>query len=213
MDTERYDADAPALSENFGEMELRDDGGSSHLFLAWTLHTLLTNKTPPDHPPRKPSRPLANPNLFKPTPTVPSGPIDEVDNALTDSFGPASATRTSSLGSRQFSTSPNGPGGARSKKWQPLTSLTPAPDAEADDDNDPFSLGDSDDEGLTKTKSIDVNAEATERLKAAASSRRVEDEDEEEGGGGSSSSGGGKALQKAETSGTRDKVAEQLLKG
>jgi len=59
-----------------------------------------------------------------------------------------------------------------------------------------------------------VNAEATARLKAAAS-RRVEDEDEEESGGGSSSSAG-KVLQKAErsgSSGTRDKVAEQLLKG
>ena len=169
-----------------------------------------------DHALRKPNRPLANPNLLKPTPTVPSGPIDEVDNALTDSFGPASATRTSSLGSRQFSTSPNNGSGSvgRSKKWQPLTSLTPAPDAEADDDNDPFSLGDSDDEALTKTKSVDVNAQATERLKAAAS-RRVEDKEDDEGGAGSSSSAG-KVLAQAERSGsegTRDKVAEQLLKG
>lgn len=142
-----------------------------------------------------------------------------MDNALNDSFGPASATRTSSLGSHQYSTSPNNGGaglGGRSKKWQPLTSLTPAPDAEADDDNDPFSLGDSDDEALTKTKSIDVNAQATERLKAAAS-KRVEEDDGDEGGAGSSSSASaGKVLQQKERSGnaaTRDKVAEELLKG
>lgn len=122
--------------------------------------------------------------------------------------GPSSS-RGSPMATRQLSTSPgSAPGSTRSKRWQPLTSMTPVADAEGDDDNDPFSLGDSDDE-LKEAKSTDINAEATERLKRAASMK------EDDSGEGSSSSAG-RALSKAERSGsegTRDKVAEDLLKG
>ena len=70
--------------------------------------------------------------------------------------------------------------------------------------------GDSDDD-LKEVKSTDINAEATERLKKAASAR-VEEEDDKVGQGSSSSN---KTLTKAErsgSSGTTDKVAEELLK-
>lgn len=100
-------------------------------------------------PPPKPNRPLANPDLFKPTPVAPpqGGPIDEVD-ALYRNPSPNNQN------------SQNKTGG---KKWQPLTSVAPNPEPE---DHDPFSLGDSDDD---EAKTKDIKPEDTERLKKAAS--------------------------------------------
>jgi hypothetical protein len=60
------------------------------------------------------------------------GPPTEIDN-LYDSSTPSK--RLSSTGSK-------------ASKWQPLSTVAPSPVAE----NDPFSLGDSDDEKETKTK-------------------------------------------------------------
>jgi hypothetical protein len=98
---------------------------------------------PPDKPPR---RPLANPDLFKPTPIAPqAGPVDEVEALYAQ---PPQKDRQPS------------PGG-KTKKWQPLTSVAPNPES---DDHDPFSLGDSDDEDKTK----DIKSEDSERLKKAA---------------------------------------------
>ena len=90
-------------------------------------------------PPRTSSRPLANPNLFKPSPATgpkPSlgsgrkvsfqdGPPEEIQDLYSASPKPASTTTTS-----------------KASKWQPLSAVDPSPVAE----NDPFSLGDSDDE-------------------------------------------------------------------
>ncbi|OAL03740.1 hypothetical protein IQ06DRAFT_243843 [Phaeosphaeriaceae sp. SRC1lsM3a] len=58
-DHNRYDADNRMLSDDFAQLEMRDN----------------------DAPPRTSSRPHANPDLFKPTPVSPpqSGPVDEVD--------------------------------------------------------------------------------------------------------------------------------------
>jgi hypothetical protein len=64
---------------------------------------------------------------------------------------------------------------AKASKWQPLSSVEPDPIT----DNDPFSLGDSEDEGETKEKETketketkekpkDGKLEDTERLKQAA---------------------------------------------
>lgn len=59
-DHNRYDADNRMLSDDFAQLEMRDNEGP---------------------PPRTSSRPHANPDLFKPTPVSPpqSGPVDEVD--------------------------------------------------------------------------------------------------------------------------------------
>lgn len=54
--------------------------------------------------------------------------------------------------------------GAKASKWQPLSSVEPDPIT----DNDPFSLGDSEDEGETKEKPKDGKLDDTERLKKAA---------------------------------------------
>ncbi|GME24514.1 Cue domain-containing protein [Neofusicoccum parvum] len=127
----------------------------------------------------------ANPDLFKPTPKPPqSGPVDEVDALYRNPTPP-----------RQPS-----PGANKTKKWQPLTSVAPNPEA---DDHDPFSLGDSDDEQEAKTK--DIKAEDSERLKKAAAESDSKDAKE---------SGSSPAPAPAERSGSvgqKDKVAEELL--
>ena len=125
---ERYDADPQVLSDDFTGLQMED------------------NETPP----RRPPRPQANPDLFKPTPAVPAGPIDEVDALYRQPTPPG----------QDRGTSPPAKGG---KKWQPLTSIAPAP---VGDDNDPFSLGDSDEEENKKT---DLKPEDSERLKKSAS--------------------------------------------
>lgn len=123
------------MTGDFDTLELRDDE---------------------EHPPTKPARPLANPDLFKPTPQPPqSGPVDEVD-ALYSKPGPAN---------RQPS-----PASGKSKKWQPLTSTGPNPDVEEDD---PFALGDSEDEDKKK----DIMEEATARLKKSASNAEATNKD------------------------------------
>lgn len=154
-DYQRYDADPQVLGDDFTRLQMEEE----------------------ETPPRRPPRPSANPNLFKPTPAVPSGPIDEVDNLYNQPTPPAESAQTKA-----------------GKKWQPLTSIAPAP---VGDDNDPFSLGDSDEEEARKT---DLKPEDTERLKKSASVS--------EQGGGSSKA----VLEEAGRQGTHDKEAEELLK-
>ena len=135
-------------------------------------------------PPPKPARPLANPDLFKPTPVSPpqTGPVDEVD-ALYRNPSPNNQS------------SGNKSGG---KKWQPLTSVAPHPEP---DDHDPFSLGDSDDEDNTK----DIKAEDTERLKKQAEEKGATES--KEGGVGSLQEAG-----RSGSVGQKDEIAEKLLK-
>ena len=145
-------------------------------------------------PPRS-SRPLANPDLFKPTPPRPQstqsgrrvsfqdGPPDEIDIHYPKS--PDSINRPSS-----------GAGG-KSSKWQPLAPVDPSPVA----DHDPFSLGDSDDEEVKKKE---VKPEDSEPLKQAAAEAMSDD----------IGSGGEKKHKPQEGSGslgTRDKETENLV--
>ena len=148
-----------------------------------TLHVLITFVAPAN---QRSNRPLANPDLFKPTPVSPpqSGPVDEVDALY----------RNPSPNGQQTGVTGNKAGG---KKWQPLTSIAPNPEA---DEHDPFSLGDSDDEDA-KTK--DIKAEDTERLKKAAEEKKkVED----------STAGDLKPAGRSGSVGQKDEVAEALLK-
>lgn len=54
----------------------------------------------------------------------------------------------------------------KASKWQPLSSVDPNPITITD--NDPFSLGDSEDEKEVKEKPKDAKLDDTERLKQAA---------------------------------------------
>ncbi|GAM86402.1 hypothetical protein ANO11243_044160 [Dothideomycetidae sp. 11243] len=130
-------------------------------------------------PPPKPARPAANPDLFKPTPAPPqSGPVDEVD----------AAERRSAQG-----------GGGAQKKWQPLTAVAAQPEP---DDDDPFSVGDSDDDKESKTK--DVREADTARLKEAARKSISE-------GGGEGTAGKPLEERKRGSISFKDKDAEELL--
>ncbi|KKY27654.1 putative cue domain [Phaeomoniella chlamydospora] len=128
-DRDRYDADPQVLPDDFSTLELRDA----------------------EAPPPRPARPLANPDLFKPTPSTPSGrkvsfqdgPHDDVPS---DMYSTDTPKRTTSAG--------------KTSKWQPLSAVDPSPVA----DNDPFSLGDSDDDKETKK---DPSSDEAERLQKA----------------------------------------------
>ena len=150
---------------------------------------------PTAHPPRTSSRPLANPDLFKPTPTTPSsdgrkvsfqaGPPEDIDALRKASPNPIK---------RQAS-----PGG-KTSKWEPLSTVDPTPVT----DTDPFSLGDSEDERESKNK--DLKKEDSERLKKAAAEAMADDI-----GTGQRRSLEGHARSGPE--GTRDKEAEDKLTG
>ena len=119
--------------------------------------------------PRRSSRPLANPDLFKQTPRRPpsshsssgrrvsfqEGPPEEIDIHYPKSPSPSNAPP---------------PGSAnKNSKWQPLAAVDPSPVAE----HDPFSLGDSDDED-TKKKDSSGPADG-DGLKQAAAEAMSED--------------------------------------
>ncbi|KAJ5281894.1 hypothetical protein N7478_007266 [Penicillium angulare] len=99
-------------------------------------------------PPARPPRPLANQNLKKTSSPSPDrrkvsfqdGPPTEID------------------------TGRNASSAGKSSKWQPLATVEPSPVAE----NDPFSLGDSDDEKETKTKEQNTVPESDQLKQATA---------------------------------------------
>lgn len=143
-DYNRYDADPQVLGDDFAGMQLYSDG------------------TPV-------RRPLANPDLFKPTPPAPksdgrkvsfqSGPPEEID-----------LYRSSpQMGGKS---SPPAQPAAKQSKWQPLATIDPNPIGEAD--NDPFSLGDSEDEKETKVLGKEMQREEAERLKKATADAMAE---------------------------------------
>ncbi|KAI7155024.1 hypothetical protein KC349_g7252 [Hortaea werneckii] len=154
---------------------------------------LRDDEAPPAMPPRTSSRPKSNPDLFKPQPKPPqSGPVDEVDAA-------------------ERKTSAQGGDPEKAKKWQPLTSVAPHPE----EDNDPFSLGDDDEEGdgkeggVGKTaddKNEDLMKDASERLKKSASMSAG-------GSGQSGESGKQPGERKPSGSGNKDAIAEAILSG
>ena len=146
-------------------------------------------------PPRRSTRPLANPDLFKSTPPRPQsntgrrvsfqdGPPEEIGIQQRPT-SPAGATKKAASG-------PNG----KPSKWQPLASVDPSPVA----DHDPFSLGDSDDED---NKKKDIKADDSDRLKRAASDPKTDD----------AASSGTKKLEPQEKTGSignKDQEAEKI---
>ncbi|CAG8953723.1 hypothetical protein HYFRA_00006612 [Hymenoscyphus fraxineus] len=174
-DYARYDADPHVLGDDFAGIQLNEDGSAA----------------------RRSTRPLANPDLFKPTPTPPkstdgrkvafqSRPIEDLDI---------------------YNTSPK-PGAAKEanagkqSKWQPLSAVDPNPVGEAD--NDPFSLGDSEDEKESKDRvgGKEVNKDDAERLKKAAAEAMADSIGEP-----------ARKPEAAETVGTKDKIADEKLSG
>lgn len=144
------------------------------------------------------TRPLANPDLFKPTPAAPktsdsrkvafqSGPPEEIDIYRA---------------SPQVGAKENAPPASKQSKWQPLSTVDPSPIGEAE--NDPFSLGDSEDEKESKDRvgGKEIKMEDAERLKKAAAEAMADNIAEPT-----------QKPEPAETIGTKDKIADEKLTG
>ncbi|CAP92907.1 ubiquitin-binding protein cue5 [Penicillium rubens] len=110
---------------------------------------LRDGEAPPPRPPRPGNsslKPSVSPSPDRRRVSFQEGPPTEIDNSY-DASTPSK--RLSSTGSK-------------SSKWQPLSTVEPSPVAE----NDPFSLGDSDDEKEIKTKEQTTSSEG-DQLKHA----------------------------------------------
>ncbi|KAF4977710.1 hypothetical protein FZEAL_5804 [Fusarium zealandicum] len=108
------------------------------------------------------NRPMANAGMYKPPPPSAS---PKPSNGRRVGF----KEETEEI--NMYETSPRvppkdaaGATGARGSKWQPLSAVEPSPIAE----NDPFSLGDSEDERETHQKPKDDKSDDNERMKKAA---------------------------------------------
>ncbi|MCJ1312826.1 ubiquitin-binding protein cue5 [Agyrium rufum] len=119
-DHHRYDADPELLDDNFERLQMRDETASSN---------------------HRSHRPLANPDLFKPTPAAPRRSTDNDGRRVSFQEGPSDEINDSLYGDNDPPKRPTS--SASRSKWQPLASVDPAPMA----DHDPFALGESDDEG------------------------------------------------------------------
>ncbi|KAG6360275.1 hypothetical protein INS49_011331 [Diaporthe citri] len=144
-DYERYDADPELLSDDFAGMKFHSDG------------------TPAG---RQQTR---NPNLFKPPPpSLSPKPHDGRKVSFKDGVEDIDLYSTSPKNAAKDSSS--AASGGKSSKWQPLSSVEPSPIAE----NDPFSLGDSDDDKDAKDKpdkagiKLEDTEDSEERLRKAA---------------------------------------------
>ncbi|TEA16044.1 CUE domain-containing protein 5 [Colletotrichum sidae] len=125
-----------------------------------------------DGTPLRDGRPVSNPDLFKPPPPSKSPkPHDGRKVAFRDA-----AEEIDVYGSSPRVSGDESGSKAKSSKWQPLSTVEPSPI----NDNDPFSLGDSEDEREAKEKSTNTNtkdakSEDSERLKKAAAEAMAED--------------------------------------
>ncbi|KAI1195996.1 hypothetical protein F5X97DRAFT_306500 [Nemania serpens] len=136
-DYHRYDADPQVLSDDFAGMRLNPDGRPGQ-----------------DHQASKA-------NLNKPLPGTTFANHDSRKVAFRDTVEDISPYDASPKLPPKDGAA--GPTPAKQSKWQPLSTVEPSPIAE----NDPFSLGDSEDEKDLKGGSKEIRSEDTERLKAA----------------------------------------------
>jgi hypothetical protein len=90
----------------------------------------------------------------------------------------------------------------KQSKWQPLSTIDPSPIGETD--NDPFSLGDSEDEKESKDRvsGKEIKMDDAERLKKAAAEAMANNIGEP-----------ARKPEPAETMGTKDKVSDGKLAG
>jgi hypothetical protein len=112
-------------------------------------------------------RPLANPNLYRPPPASKSPkPADGRKVAFKEGAEDIDAYEASPKLPPKDTPPTTAGSAAKQSKWQPLSTVDPNPIA----DNDPFSLGDSDEEKEHKAGGGGIKMEdsESERLRAAA---------------------------------------------
>lgn len=167
-DYERYDADPQVLSDDFAGMKFHNDGTPVH-----------NARTSP------------NPNVFRPPPPSKSPrpgeerkvsfreEADEIGDVYNVSPMSTGTAGTAGGGAGGAAAPGAGAGASKSSKWQPLSTVDPSPIAE----NDPFSLGDSDDEkdatGSNGNKGAAVAAAAAASKPAAPAAGEIKKEDAE----------------------------------
>lgn len=150
-DYHRYDADPQVLSDDFAGMRLNPDGSMYCYTIPLIAMTNKVSVTSAQH--------SGNPNLNKPLPGAAKPDSRKV--AFRDTVEDIGLYDASpKLPPKEGTTSPPA---AKQSKWQPLSTVEPSPIVE----NDPFSLGDSEDEKESKGGSKEIKLEDTERLKAA----------------------------------------------
>ncbi|KAK1761324.1 CUE domain-containing protein 5 [Echria macrotheca] len=160
-DYDRYDADPELLSDDFAGMKFNSDGT-----------------------PVRDNRQYGNPNLFKPPPPSKSPkPNDGRRVAFAETVEDINAYEASpKLTPKDASPAPGS--GGKASKWQPLSAVEPSPIAE----NDPFSLGDSDDERDVKDKKEikleDKDDDALRKATADAMADSLVDDKQKVGGSG-----------------------------
>lgn len=140
-DSGRYDADPQVLSDDFTGIQLNDDTSELH-HIVTPRSTSLPNQSPGNA--RRSTRPLANPDLFKPTPATPRSN----DGSRKVSFQDGPPAEIDVYGGPPRAAKDATPASGKQSKWQPLSAVDPNPVGEGD--NDPFSLGDSEDEKEVK---------------------------------------------------------------
>jgi hypothetical protein len=134
--------------------------------------------------PVRDNRQYGNPNLFKPPPPSKSPkPNDGRRVAFAETVEDINAYEASPKLTPK-DTSPAPGSGSKASKWQPLSAVEPSPIAE----NDPFSLGDSDDERDVKDKKEikleDKDDDALRKATADAMADSLVDDKQKAGGSG-----------------------------
>ncbi|KAI1497395.1 hypothetical protein F5X99DRAFT_397078 [Biscogniauxia marginata] len=163
-DYHRYDADPQVLSDDFAGMRLQPDGRPAQ------------------------GRQSSNPNLYRPPPISTSPKPDGRKVAFKEGVEDIDPYEASPRLPPKNSSSTPPPG--KQSKWQPLSTMEPSPITE----NDPFSLGDSEDEKDTKEKTDnkDIKLEDAERLKQATADAMADSLVSSSGKAGDSAAGGKK---------------------
>jgi hypothetical protein len=155
-DYHRYDADPQVLSDDFTGMRLNADGSTNRCSEPSMSMTNVAVGPAQGYQSN-------NPNLNKPLPTSASAKPDSRKVAFrdgVDDIGPYDVSPK--ILPRDGAASPAS--GGKQSKWQPLSTIDPSPIAE----NDPFSLGDSEDEKESKGgNNKEIKLEDSERLKQA----------------------------------------------
>ena len=175
-DYERYDADPQVLSDDFAGMRLQPDGCKYPAPLTPRGYNKANIQAA-----AAPGRPSSSSNIYRPSPPPSTSPKPEGRKvAFRETVEDIDAYDASPRAPPKDSRSTPPPG--KQSKWQPLSSVEPNPIA----DNDPFSLGDSEDEkDNTKGGDKAIKMEDSERLKQATADAMADslvDKDKQSGG-------------------------------
>ncbi|CAJ2511465.1 Uu.00g070900.m01.CDS01 [Anthostomella pinea] len=161
-DYDRYDADPQVLGDDFAGMKLNPDGRPAQ------------------------GRQTSNPNLYRPPPSSSSPRPDSRKVAFKEGVEGIDPYEASPRITPNDSSATPPPG--KQSKWQPLSAVEPSPIT----DNDPFSLGDSEDEKDSKAGHKDTKMEDSERLKQATADAMADSLVGSSGKSGDDSAGGKK---------------------